>query len=39
MREENKNKLEILRIENLKKPQTSSIIYIESERDVTLPSK
>ena len=29
--------LKILRAENLKNPQNSAIIYIESERDVTLP--
>jgi hypothetical protein len=31
--------LEILRLENLKNTQNSSIIYIESERDVTPTSK
>ena len=33
------NLLKILRAENLKIAQNSAIIYIESERDVTLPSK
>ena len=37
MREKNKIKLKIQDIKNLKTSQTSSIIYIESERDVTLP--
>ena len=31
------NLLKILRAENLKTTQNSAIIYIESERDVTLP--
>lgn len=37
MREDNREKLpEILRTESLKSSQNSAIIYIESERDVTL---
>jgi hypothetical protein len=39
MREEYKIKLKIQGIKNLKNSQTSSIIYIESERDVTPTSK